>query len=111
VPSISLDGTKIVWIVKVDAPVAEGSTQEKSVWRLLNDGTEVKRVMMTTPFLRKTTVGAFTSRKGVGGLAYVDPNLNFKGIDGGHWDEKANETLHPKLLEAVKVAIREFNRS
>lgn len=109
VPTITLEGQTIFWRVKVDAPAAQSASV--SVWRLLNDGTEVMRAVMTPGFIRKTTVGQFTSQKGFGGMAYYSKDIDNPGIDAGGWDEKANETLEPEMREAIKIGIRNSNRS
>lgn len=110
-PSITMEGNSIVWRVKVEAPVAPSERKGRSVWRLLNDGTEVRRAMMTDPFERKTVTHQFVSNAGVGGMLFYSKDLAFPGIDAGEWDETANKILDPELKSAIRSAIIEFNRS
>lgn len=95
VPVVELLVTVIYIQIKVVAPPAPSASV--SVWRLLNDGTDVMRVHMTDPFMRKTSPYQFTSVAGVGGLAYVDTSLSYPGITKGFWDELANDAMKPTI--------------
>lgn len=103
-PFVEMLNQALRWGLKVDAKPAPSANV--SVWRLLNDGTDVMRVKMTEPFVRKTIPFQFSSGAGVGGLAYVDPSLSNPGIVAGKWDELANAKIQAEVEAALDDAIR-----
>lgn len=76
---IEVSPTKIRGWIEFDAPDAPSA--HKSVFELLDKGTDTRPGIMTPDFLPKTSAGVKTSRAGRGGLAYVDPNNPADGIE------------------------------
>lgn len=90
----------IRWAIEADAPNAEAASI--SVYRLINDGTDVRRAKMTPDFKRKTSPGSLTSRPGRGRVQEISPNFDFPGIEARRFDEQINEILEPRLVEAIR---------
>lgn len=98
-----LKGALISFGIKVIAPPAPSASV--SVWRLLNDGTDIRHAHMTPGFVRKTAPGKFLSGPGKGGLWYVDPGASLPGIESGRWDELANAEVQDDIEKGIGRAI------
>lgn len=82
---------------KVTAP---DTTQGKSVYRLLNDGTKVRYVRMSMDWVSKTAVGVIDSRYGKGYA--VKSMKDMGGIEARGW-----ETTHDRSTVGLINAILE----
>lgn len=85
---------------------------ENEIFRFVNDGTSVRHAVMTEDFTPKTQPGLTWSRRGTGGLAYVDSRVMKPGIEARNFVETAFETwsgLAESHMEAVfNETISEF---
>lgn len=104
-------------VSKVKLSASEARMARISVYELLDDGTKVRHVRMTSDFKPKTTVRGTTSGVGAGdvirnslGEPMIFLNAAPEGIEARHFDDTINELLEPDMRKAIKDALTEAFR-
>lgn len=95
------DGTEIRFAVEIVAPAAEGSTKGLSVYRLLNDGTSVRRAVMSSDWQSKTIPNFIGNVPGTGFVTGVLPSINLPGIKARNWDEEIDAEVKDQMFDIL----------
>lgn len=85
------------------APNAEGA--HISVWQLLDDGTDIRYMVMTPGFKPKTARGRIQSVLGQGTASHL--NGGREGIEKREQTETINEATEPVMAAAIEIGLAE----
>jgi hypothetical protein len=100
VPKISLKGGAATMDLKI---VAEGDGADK--WRYLDEGTKVRRALMSDDWKSKTVPDVFDSRPGKGRVVFISKSLELPGIKARNWSKMALKKWKRPYAEAMQAAI------
>lgn len=89
-------GGDLVCRVRTDG-VSEGSDE----YFFLDEGTKVRRALMTRNFVPKTSVRSFSSGPGRGSVALIRPWIAQPGITAREWTEMAAAEYGPVIQSAI----------
>lgn len=93
--------------IKLEAQVAEGSTEGLSVYQLLNDGTDVRRAKMGQDFKPKTKPGQL-GQFGPGGRPIViKKTIELPGIKARNFEETINSMLEKPMEVRIEAGFRD----
>ena len=79
-----------------------GSEKGKWKWIWLDQGTRVRRALMSPDFKPKTRHRTMGSRMGRGGVLFVSRRIARPGIKAREWSEEAAERRTPKFIKKVE---------
>lgn len=109
------DFESLIGLSKGDASVATGPTgNEKGVkkWGWLNEGTKVRRALMSSDWKSKTSRRNFRSGGGAGHMVYASRKLNRPGIKAREWtqllQEQRRRPFTKRMIQAMQRGLRKL---
>ena len=72
-------------------------TTDDMPWHYLNEGTRVRRAVMSKDFIAKTQPGNIVSGSGAGGVVFISRKIALPGIKARHFDKSIRDELKPQL--------------
>lgn len=102
---IERKGKKIIFKTKVIAPILVGSTEGLTAYEMLNEGTQVRRALLSPDWQSKTKVGQISSGKGRGMVVAVKPHYSFKGIEARGVEEKIRKSIDKDIQARITKAV------
>jgi hypothetical protein len=75
---------------------------DSTIYGFLDKGTRVRRAIMSSDFVSKTTPGSLKTRRGRGGVVFISKKVNRPGIKARRFTEtiaKDMETDAPKIID------------
>lgn len=72
-------------------------TTDDMPWHYVNEGTRVRRALMSRDFIAKTQPGNIVSGSGAGHVVMVSRKLALPGIKARHFDKSIAAELRPQL--------------
>lgn len=85
-----------------------GNTMGVKKWNWLNEGTSVRRAVMSKNWRSKTTPGSFRSGGGSGRVVFISRRISRPGIKARGWTQKlTNQRRQPftnRMIQAMRQA-------
>jgi len=103
------DFESLIGLSKGDASVATGPTGDEmgcKKWGWLNEGTRVRRALMSPDWRSKTHRRNFRSGAGAGHMVYVSRRLNRPGIKAREWTKLLQEQRRRPFTKRMMQAMR-----
>jgi hypothetical protein len=75
---------------------------DSTIYKFIDQGTRVRRAIMSSDFVSKTVPGSLKTRRGRGGVVFIGKNVNRPGIKARKFTEtisKEMETDAPKIID------------
>lgn len=81
---------------------------DNRIYMFVNDGTRVRRALMSPDFIAKTRPGSLRSRPGQGGVVFISRTLSLPGIEARDftgqitkkWEGKYKSRIHAVMRQA-----------
>jgi hypothetical protein len=86
--------------------IGPADDEDGQIWVYLEEGTDVRRALMSEDFEAKTTPGVVGSRAGVGGVVYISPDLELPGIEARGWSKAVGDDLEPKFVADINAYLK-----
>ncbi len=93
-------GGDLIVIVGTDNPV----------YGYVNDGTEVRRALMSPDFISKTRPGVLRARPGQGGVVFISKNLELPGIEARDFIGLITKKWWPIYRARIHKVMRDARR-
>ena len=103
------DFESLIGLSKGDASVATGPTGDEmgcKKWGWLNDGTRVRRALMSSDWKSKTSRRNFRSGAGAGHAVFISRKLNRPGIKAREWTKLLQEQRRRPYTKRMMDAMR-----
>lgn len=108
---IKVNERKISYEIKHKAPILKGSTAGLTAFKMLDEGTSVRRVAVSRDWQSKTYPRHIESGPGRGKVSKPSNKLAFPGIKARKIEETVKEEMDPKISKAIREAVRDGLKS
>jgi len=87
---------------------AAGDDDAVKEWNFVNEGTRVRRAVMSKDWVSKSGVKHIGSKRGKGHVVFISKDISLPGIEARKFDEAISERWSPRwkniVLKAMKAA-------
>lgn len=80
------------------------------IYKFLDEGTSIRYATMTPDFVSKTVPRMLSSRRGKGGLAYVDTRRPRPGIEAREFSTLIQKKYQPRFKRRMEQAMRDARK-
>lgn len=84
-----------------------GNTMGVKKWNWLNEGTRVRRAVMSRNWRSKTRPGSFSSGSGRGRVVFISKRISRPGIKARGWTDKLTKQRHQPFTNRMIRAMRQ----